>query len=669
MRIRTKLIVWSSATALVVIAGLTIALYISVQRQSKRDLHSQLTSLADLISRQTENHVSAVIQNYLRGIAEKNRDIVGHFHELYTAGKMTEEEAKKSAAAALLSQRIGDSGYIYAVDSRGIIRVHPKDALHGVDLSKYAFIRNQTKSKTGYLEYRWKNPGERNKRPKSLSMSYFEPWDWIISASSYRTEFYSMLDMDEVRETILSARIGTTGYPFIMDSTGILLVHPSREGENLAKNVTDASGEYVFAKMLESPEGSLDYKWNDGGKVRKKLAYYKRIPSMNWILAISSYEEEFTGSLKKIKAFAVVAGILALLAFLLVSYLLARSITVPIKRIAGSIRDIAQGNGDLRQRVHVQKNDETGALTEWFNVFMEKLQGIIREVTEVTASLSSASDRLSSASSEMGDCSEETSKEVGTVSSATEQANANLSNISAAAEEMSASVASVASSIEQMRLSFQEVLQDCRRESDSASKASSQAEFTQNRMGTLGKTADEIGKIVEIINDIAEQTNLLALNATIEAASAGDAGKGFAVVATEVKELAKQTGAATEQIAAQVSEIQEGVQGAVKDIDEISSRISDVSGISDGIVRTVEEQNGRIQEVAGSMSGARNAATEIAGNVGESAQGLQEIARAISKVNESSGQTTKQISTVSTSVGKLAEMSAHLKQIVSQFQV
>ena len=179
---------------------------------------------------------------------------------------------------------------------------------------------------------------------------------------------------------------------------------------------------------------------------------------------------------------------------------------------------------------------------------------------------------------------------------------------------MSAGVSSVATAIEEMSASLNEVSKNCQKESQIAASASNQAKSTRDLMDRLGVSSKEVGKVIEVINDIADQTNLLALNATIEAASAGDAGKGFAVVANEVKELAKQTAQATEQISRQIEEMQGSTTSAVAAIEEITKIIEQINAISHTIVSSVEEQTSTVNEIAKSISGASQAATEIARN-------------------------------------------------------
>ncbi len=253
-----------------------------------------------------------------------------------------------------------------------MIRVHPVPALLGADLTQYGFIQEQLRSKEGYVEYDWKNPGETVARPKALYMTYFAPWDWIISASSYREEFVQLIDMNTLRESILAIRFGKTGYPFIIDTLGNVIVHPLITG-NLY-DATDAAGRPFLREMIERKDGKIRYSWRNPGETeyREKLVMFNYLPEFGWIIASSSYTEEFYEQFEQIRRIITLIAVGILLFLFLLTYAYTAYV---VKSLRTLVHGFQQGGaGDLDVRIPRTSNDEIGMLSGYFNEFMEKLK-------------------------------------------------------------------------------------------------------------------------------------------------------------------------------------------------------------------------------------------------------------------------------------------------------
>ena len=328
--LRLKMFYVYSFMVFVVVMMVGLAVYYQVSQTIEHNIENELSNATAAILNMVKTTAKASIKNYLRAVAEKNRDIVAAHYAAVQAGEMTEAQAKATLRKILFSQTIGKTGYIYCVDSSGLAVEHPKPAVAGVNFSEFQFIQEQIRRKEGYLEYEWKNPGETTPRPKALYMTFFKPWDWIISVSTYREEFRELIDISEFKDSILSLNFGKTGYSVCDRQQGGRVVHPVLSG-NLW-DARDADGLYLVRHQSETKTGKLVYGWRNPGETRfrDKIVIYNYIPDYDWIVASTCYQEEFYAPLKSVRNIVFTTVIVILVLVLPTTFTIAGGITRPL---------------------------------------------------------------------------------------------------------------------------------------------------------------------------------------------------------------------------------------------------------------------------------------------------------------------------------------------------
>lgn len=378
--------------------------------------------------------------------------------------------------------------------------------------------------------------------------------------------------------------------------------------------------------------------------------------------------ESSIATFNKAIAATVTMVVIGILLGLVIAFFTARGITRPLNDAINGLKDIAEGEGDLTMRLKSDSQDEIGELSKWFNVFVEKLQGIIAQVGSNTKSVNDSSNELADISSSLSTNSAETAKRADNVSVAAEEMTANLNSVAAAMEESATNTAMVASASEEMTATISEIATNSENAHAISEDAVKKAENASVKMDTLGQAAQAIGKVTETITEISEQTNLLALNATIEAARAGEAGKGFAVVANEIKELAKQTADATLNIKDQIDEVQGTTSTTVKDIQEITEVIINVNEIISIISTAVSEQQSATEEIASNIAQASQGISEVNENVNQSTVVAGTISQDIASVNTAANDISGSGINIKSSAEGLQELAKELSRLVSNFK-
>jgi len=346
---------------------------------------------------------------------------------------------------------------------------------------------------------------------------------------------------------------------------------------------------------------------------------------------------EVTRSQRKARNLVFLVMLVSVGVLVILSFTVTRAVVGPLKQVVDVAHRVAEG--DLTRRIRSHGEDEVGKASRALNQAFDHMADTIKTIAGNSGLLKGASEELIAVSQQMATSAEETS--------------AQATVVSASAEQVSRNVETVATGVEEMTASIREIADSAHDAAKVATEAVDVAKTTSSTIAKLDDSSAKISDVTKVITSISEQTNLLALNATIEAARAGEAGKGFAVVANEVKELARETASATEEIGKRVEAIQGDTKSAVAAIGQIGSIVKQIYEIQNTIASAVEEQTATTNEIGRSV-------TEVA-------MGSSDIAANISGVATATQDTASGASSTQRAARELAVMARDLQQLVERF--
>ena len=359
------------------------------------------------------------------------------------------------------------------------------------------------------------------------------------------------------------------------------------------------------------------------------------------------------------------AGMVVLLGSL--AFFMRRAVFNPVHDVADATERISKG--DLTVKVETKSRDQIGQLAQSVNAMTENMRSMMREITSGVGTLADASGQLRTVSETVAGLARDNQGRSDTVAAASEEMSQNMRSVAAATEQASVNISTVAAASEEMSATIDEISRSTAKAKEITAVAVSTAEATTADVDRLGQVAHEISSVTQTITAISSQTNLLALNATIEAARAGEAGRGFAVVANEIKELANQTAAATDEIRSKISGIQGATHQSVTRIKEISKVIADIDTIVTTIAAAVEEQSVTTRDIAQNIGQASQGLDEVNHNVSQTSSVAGEITSQIAEVNSSATDMRRNGDTVREHAEELHALSEQLKGLVQMFRI
>jgi methyl-accepting chemotaxis protein len=404
----------------------------------------------------------------------------------------------------------------------------------------------------------------------------------------------------------------------------------------------DPGNEFDTDKDGKDPLGFAMEGWKPGDM---HGAYHLRMP-------LDEVDSQVAGFLWAGVAWSAPAIIGAMLVY---GWMFSRVLGRPVNELIERIRDIAQGEGDLTQRVAVRSGDEIGQLAGWFNKFVERMHDVMVEVSGNTNNVAAASTQIAASSEEMAAGMQQQTDQITQMSAAVEQMSASVIEVARKSVDAAGRAQDSGKAAGEGGKVVEETIQGMRAIAEAVTAGASSVQ-------ELGRRGEQIGEIIKVINDIADQTNLLALNAAIEAARAGEHGRGFAVVADEVRKLADRTTKATEEIAQSIQAIQQETQGAV------ARMHTGTSQVEVGVVRATKAGES-LRAIVSSAEDVASMIRSIAAAAEQQSAAGEQVSRSIQGINLVTSETAVGAQQAAQAAADLSAKAESLRGLVSSFKL
>ncbi|MEO9275746.1 methyl-accepting chemotaxis protein [Marinomonas sp. 5E14-1] len=505
-----------------------------------------------------------------------------------------------------------------------------------------------------------------------LNEKYSQTKHVVETATGVFEYFYTLQQTGELSkeqaqrfamETIKDTRYSEVEYFWINDYSATMVMHganASLNGKNLS-GLKDPNGKKLFSEFVRVVKaqnaGFVDYLWPKPGSEEpvEKISYVQGFEPWGWIIGSGIYLDNVDAQFnKEVIKLSIIGGVI-ILAALFISFLIMRSILLPIGQIRLAMENISHGDGDLTARLPEAGNDQLTKIAAHYNTFVNRLSGTLTKAVTLNQEVENKSQGLKTVASKTKAITQERE---GMFAQMTDT----IKEVDSFKDEVIETTQSTITSAQDTANRTQTGQESIKQTVESLDKLSNELELGLKTVVQLAEQSQTIGSVLDVISAISEQTNLLALNAAIEAARAGEQGRGFAVVADEVRGLASRTQASTDEIQAMINTLQDGAK-------EAESRITESHQQSQKTTEEMSRTSQYLQEIANSVNDINTASNTVIQSVSMQSDAVQRLNDLNTKVAELSAQASMQVQKNNQTSEALAETSKETRKVMSTFKL
>ncbi len=608
-----------------------------------------------IIAAMTEHQINKSIEQGLTKHAQDAAAVAQFLYQKALDGTLKEPAARELFTQFILKSnmsKIGDTGYLAAINSNGIAVVHPTSP--GKDFSTYEFMQRALKQKNGIISYMLKGANDTEERQKVGGMAYFEPWDMIIWASSYQSEFTNLLDVPSLTKMLSEVAKEQKVEIFVVTKDGKAILNPYQSKPQMLEAV-DAQGVPWVRHLLENPAGvSLFEPLDPAGKpLGQRTAQSAKLDLLPWVIVVAvpsvTISEAATTSLLII----IIASVVLFVLFVLITNRVTRSLTLPITNTQALLSKALAG--DLAKRIQIESADEVGQMGQHFNELLAMLSDLIQQIQSNSTEITDMVQGLSASTQEISATANEQAAAVKEIVSTIEDTNHLAKNISTRVEEVSRIATDTKGNVEEGFTAVRDNISKMNEIHDANGKTISGINYLSDKI-------KNIWDIVNIINSIADQTKIIAFNAELEASSAGEAGKNFQIVASEIRRLADSHVTSTNEIKIRIQEIERSSDALLLSSEQGTLQIVQGKDLS-------QRMNKLFGDIALSSEVSSSSTQQIAVSIRQQVSSFEQILIAIKQISQGVDNFVVATKSTSGTTENLRKMANKLSAMLGKFDM